>query len=139
MSDTRSSDGVRDERGRFLSGHAPLLGAGRPLGSVGSRKFRPLFDMMKQAVESEALIAAAEAEPSVATLLRRRRATAERVRRHRERQRSGMRMARIRFNNRDITALVERGFLQEGKCTDADFECAVLGMLDTIQAAKLTA
>jgi hypothetical protein len=133
MTDTRS-DGVRDERGRFLPGHAPLAGAGRPLGSVGPRKFRPLFDIMKQAVESEALIAAAEAEPSVATLLRRRRATAERVRRHRERQRTGMRIARIRFNSRDIAALVGRGFLPEGKCTDADFECAVLAMLDIIQA-----
>ncbi len=138
MIDTRS-DGVRDERGRFLPGHAPLVGAGRPLGSVGPRKFRPLFDMMKQAAESEALIAAAEATPSVATLLRRRRATAERVRRHRERQRSGMRIARVHFNNRDIAALVERGFLPEGECTNADFECAVLAMLDIIQATKLTA
>jgi hypothetical protein len=50
-----------------------------------------------------------------------------------------MRIAHIRFNNRDITALVEKGFLPEGKCTDADFECAVFAMLDIIQAAKLTA
>ncbi len=136
-SDTQS-DGARDERGRFLPGHAPpLVGAGRPGGSTGLGKFRPLFEMMKQAVESEALIAAAEAEPSVVTLLRRRRATADRVRRYRERQRSGMRIARIRFNSRDIAALVERGFLPGGRCTDADFECAVLAMLDEIiQAAK---
>ena len=128
---------IRDERGRFVAGHEPLLGAGRPWGSAGLGKFRPLFDMMKQAVESEALITAAEAEPSVATLLRRRRATAERVRRHRERQRNGMRIARICFNNRDIAALVERGLLPEGKCTDTEFECAVLAMLDEIiQAAK---
>jgi len=45
-------------------------------------RFRPLFDMMKQAADSEALMAAAEAERSVVALLRRRRATAERVRRH---------------------------------------------------------
>ncbi len=136
MRDTRT-DRVRDERGRFVPGHAPLVGAGRPWGSTGLGKFRPLFEMMKQVVESEALIAAAEAKPSVVTLLRRRRATAERVRRHRERQRSGMRIARIRFNNRDIAALVERGFLPGGRCTDADFECAVLAMLEIIQAAKL--
>jgi hypothetical protein len=91
----------REQRApRFVAGHAPLPGAGRPWGSAGLGKFRPLFGMMKQAVESEALIAAAETEPLVATLLRRRRATAERVRPHRERQRSGMRIARIRFNNR---------------------------------------
>jgi uncharacterized membrane-anchored protein len=95
--------------------------------------------MMKQAVESEALIAAAKAEPSVATLLRRRRATAERVRRHRERHRNGMRVARICFNNRDIAALVERGFLPEGECTDAEFERAVIATLEIIQAANLTA
>jgi hypothetical protein len=138
MSDTRS-DGLRDERGRFLPGHAPLPGAGRPWGSVGLGKFRPLFGMMKQAVESEALIAAAEAEPSVATLLRRRRETAEHVRRHRERYRNGMPIARICFNNRDIAALIERGFLPEGECTDAEFERAVIATLEIIQAANLTA
>jgi hypothetical protein len=69
MSDTRSK-GERDERGRFLRGHTPLLGAGRPFGSIGLGKVRPLFDMMKQAPESERLIATAEAKPSVAALLR---------------------------------------------------------------------
>ena len=139
MSETRSPDGQRDERGRFVPGHAPVPNAGRPWGSVGLGKFRPFLDMMKQAAESEALIAAAEAEPSVATLLQRRRATAERVRRHRERQRNGMRIARIRFNDRDIAALVERGFLPEGNCTDAEFDRAVIAMLEIIQAANLTA
>ncbi len=94
--------------------------------------------MMKQAVESEALIAAAEAEPSVATLLRRRRATAERVRRHRERERNGMRIVRVRLNDRDIAALVERGFLPEGKCIEAELERAVIAMFEVMQAAKLT-
>ncbi len=94
---------------------------------------------MKQAVESEALIAAAEAEPSVATLLRRRRATAARVRRHRERQRDGTRIAHVRFNKRDIAALVERGFLPEGDCTEAEFDRAVIAMLEIIEAANLTA
>jgi hypothetical protein len=97
-----------------------------------------LFEMMKQAAKSEALIASAEAEPSVATLLRRRRATAERVRRHRERQRNGTRIARIRFNQRDIASLVERGFLPEGNCGDAEFDRAVIAMLEIIQAANLT-
>jgi hypothetical protein len=130
---------IRDERGRFVPGHAPLLGAGRPLGSVGLGKFRPLFDMMKQAVESDALITAAKTEPLVATLLRRRRVTAARVRLHRERQRKGMCIARICFNSRDIAALVERGFLSESHCTDAEFDRAVIAMLEIIQAANLTA
>lgn len=75
---------MRDERCRFLPGHAPLLGGGRPLGS-GFGRFRPLLDMMRQAAETEALIAAAEVEPPVAALVQRRRATAERVRRYRKR------------------------------------------------------
>ncbi len=136
MRGTGSPAGDRDERGRFLPGHAPLAGAGRPLGSVGFGKFRPLLDMMKQATKSEALIGAAEAEPSVATLLRRRRATAERVRR--ERERNGMRIVRVRLNDRDIVALVERGFLPERKCTEAELERAVIAMLEVMQAAKLT-
>jgi hypothetical protein len=125
MSDTRS-DGLRDERGRFLPGHTPLSGAGRPLGSIGLGKIRPLFDMMKQAAESEMLVAAAEAKPPVAALLRRRRSTAERVRQYRERQRSGVRIARVRFSARDVAALVEGGFLPEGQCTTVDFERAVM-------------
>jgi hypothetical protein len=129
---------IRDKRGRFVAGHTPLPGAGRPWGWAGLGKFRPFLDMMKQAVESKALIAAAKAEPSVVTPLRRRRATAARVRRHRERQRNGMRIARIRFNERDIAALVERGFLPEGSCTEAEFEVAVIAMLEIIQAANLT-
>ena len=64
------ADKDRDERGRFVHGHAPLPGAGRPFVSRLGR-FRPLFGMLKQAVESESLTAAAEAETSVATLLRR--------------------------------------------------------------------
>jgi hypothetical protein len=135
MSDT---EGLRDERGRFIPGHAPLLGAGRPLGSTGLGKIRPLFDMMKQAAESEMLVAAAEAKPSVAALLRRRRSTAERVRRHRERQRNGMRIARVHFAAGDIAALVEGGFLPEGRCTADDFERAVYAMIDVIQDAKST-
>jgi hypothetical protein len=90
-----------------------LLGAGRPFGSIGLGKVRPLFDMMKQAAESEMLVAAAEAKPSVAALLRRRRSTAERVRQHRERERNGMRIAHIRFAARDIAALVEGGSCQK--------------------------
>ena len=125
MSDTRSK-GVRDERGRFLRGHTPLLGAGRPLGSIGLGKIRPLVDMMKQAAESEMLVAAAEAKPPVAALLRRRRSTAERVRRYRERERNGARIAHIRFAARDIAALVAGGFLPEGQCTAVDFERAVM-------------
>jgi hypothetical protein len=137
MSDTRS-EGGRDERGRFLPGHTPLSGAGRPLGSIGLGKFRPLFDLMKQAAESEMLVAAAEAKPSVAALLRRRRSTAERVRRYRERQRNGMRSAHIRFAARDLAALVEGGFLPEGQCTADDLEHAVYTMIDVIQDTKLT-
>ena len=40
---------------------------------------------------------------------------------------------------RDIAALVERGFLPEGNCTDAEFDRAVIAMLEIIQAANLTA
>jgi hypothetical protein len=115
-----------------------MLGAGRPFGSIGLGKVRPLLDMMKQAAESERLIATAEAKPSVAALLRRRRSTAERVRLHRERQRSGVRIARVHFAPRDIAALVEGGFLPEGQCTADDFERAVYAMIDVIQDTRLT-
>ena len=84
------------------------------------------------------LVAAAEGKPSVAVLLRRRRSTAERVRRYRERQRNGMRVAHIRFAARDIAALVEGGFLPEGQCTAVDFERAVYAMIDVLQDAKST-
>ena len=135
MSDTRSK-GERDGRGRFLRGHTPLLGAGRPLGSIGLGKIRPLVDMMKQAAESEMLVAAAEAKPSVAALLRRRRSTAERVRRHRERQRNGLRIARVHFAARDIAALVEGGFLPEGQFTADDFERAVYELMHAALSAQ---
>src|SRR6185437_3248693 len=43
-----------------------------------------------------------------------------------------------RFNQRDIASLVERGFLPEGNCGDAEFDRAVIAMLEIIQAANLT-
>jgi|SRR6516164_8046367 hypothetical protein len=136
MSETRFD---RDERGRFLPGHAPLPGAGRPFGS-GSGGFRPLLGMMKQAVDSEALTAAAQAEPTVEAMLRRRRATAERVRRFRKRRQEGMRSARIRFTKEAIAVLVEGDFLQEGRCIDADYEGAVYRLFNAyLRVAKPTA
>jgi hypothetical protein len=128
----------RDGHGRFVAGHAPLPGAGRPLGSVGLGPLRPLLEMIRQAAKSGVLIAEAEAEPSLARVSRRRRATAERVRRHRERQRHGIHIPRIRLGPRDVAALVERGFLPEGQPTPCDFEWAVHAMIDVIQDAKLT-
>ena len=96
--------------------------------------------MMKQAVDSEALTAAAQAEPTVEAMLRRRRATAERVRRYRKRRQEGMRSARIRFTKEAIAALVEGDFLQEGRCIDADYEGAVYRLFNAyLRGAKPTA
>jgi hypothetical protein len=122
------SDGIRDARGRFIRGHVPLPGAGRPHGSLG--KFRPLFAMMKQAVESQALIAEAEAEFSVATLLNRRRMQAERQRRHRARRRDGTFCAQIRFTPTLIADLVELGLLPQEQRSRHDYETAVYTMVD---------
>ncbi len=47
--------------------------------------------------------------------------------------------SRVRFNKRDIAALVERGFLPEGDCSEAEFDRAVIAMLEIIEAANLTA
>jgi hypothetical protein len=129
------SDGIRDARGRFICGHVPLPGAGRPHGSV-SAKFRPLFDMMKQAVESEALIAEAEAEFSVATLLQRRRLQAERQRRHRARRRDGTFCAQIRFTPTLIADLVELGLLPQGQRSRLDYETAVYTMVDLARMSR---
>jgi hypothetical protein len=129
QSQCHPADKDRDERGRFVRGHAPLPGAGRPFGpSLG--RFGPLLGMLKQATDSEALYAAAEAEPSVATLLRRRGATAERVRRHRQRHQEGMHSARIRFTREAVAMLVDLDFLQEGRCIDADYERALYRLLN---------
>jgi hypothetical protein len=94
--------------------------------------------MLKQATDSESLYAAAEAEASVATVLRRRRATAERVRRYRQRRQEGMRSARIRFTKEAADALVDLDFLQEGRCLDADYEGAVYRLFNAyLQSAKV--
>jgi hypothetical protein len=129
-------DKVRDERGRFVPGHEPLPGAGRPLGSM---KRPPLFELMHQAAASQALLAAAEAEPTVEAMLRRRRVTAERVRRYRKRRQDGMRSARIRFTKEAAAALVEGDFLQEGRCIDADYERAVYRLLNAYLRRAKTA
>ena len=137
QSQCRPADKVRDKRGRFVPGHEPLPGAGRPLGSM---KRPPLFELMHQAAESQALLAAAEAEPTVEAMLRRRRATAERVRRFRKRRQEGMRSARIRFTKEAIAVLVEGDFLQEGRCIDADYEGAVYRLFNAyLRVAKPTA
>jgi hypothetical protein len=90
--------------------------------------------MLKQVVDSNALVAAAETEPSVATLLRRRQTTAERVRRYRQRRQDGMRSARVRFTEAAAAVLVDLDFLQEGRCIDADYERALYRLLNAYLA-----